>query len=414
VPGESLAYHGERNHFSNWFKARTEFALADRLRPRKVSDFATVEDLRQELLRAIREYRRDTSRGAVVDFDSAAFDRDTAFSRIGGGSLGGKARGLAFVDTLLLQSGIGQRFPGIDITVPQAVVLATDLFDEFLERNGLRDVGLESADEHDIERRFVAADLPAAAERDLSSFVSATPYPLAVRSSSLLEDSQYQPFAGIYATYMLPNDHEREDVRLRQLLTAIKRVYASTFSRAAKRYLDETPYRLEEEKMAVVLQRVVGGRHGQRFYPDLAGVARSHNFYPLPPMRQEDGPRRRRARARRNRRHRRRLLSLLSPLSASHRAVFVRAGHAGQRAARLFRARARPRQLDAVCAGAVRSRSRRGRRARWPRSAPRSLRERRRLRRHLTAGVRLVTFAPMLKHGSSRSRSLSTPCCRCA
>ena len=289
VPGESLAYHGERNHFSNWFKARTEFALADRLRPRKVSDFATVEDLRQELLRAVREYRRDTNRGAVVEFDSAAFDRDTAFSRIGGGSLGGKARGLAFVDTLLLQSGVGHRFPAIDITVPQAVVLATDLFDEFLERNDLRDFGLESADEHEIERRFVAADLPAAAERDLASLVAATPYPLAVRSSSLLEDSQYQPFAGIYATYMLPNDHDRTDVRLRQLLTAIKRVYASTFSRAAKRYLDETPYRLEEEKMAVVLQRVVGGRHGQRFYPDLAGVARSHNFYPLPPMSQEDG-----------------------------------------------------------------------------------------------------------------------------
>src|SRR5262245_11054811 len=288
VPGESLAYHGERNHFSNWFKARTEFALADRLRPRKVSDFATVEHLREELLRAIREYRRDTSRGAVVDFHGA-LDVETTFSRIGGGSLGGKARGLAFVDVLLSQSGIAARFPRVRVTVPQAVVLATDLFDEFLEQNALRDFALESADEHEIARRFVSADLPAAAERDLASFATAAPYPLAVRSSSLLEDSQYQPFAGIYSTYMLPNDHTRTDVRLRQLLTAIKRVYASTFSRAAKRYLSEGPYRLEEEKMAVVLQRVVGGRHDRRFYPDLAGVARSHNYYPMPPMRQEDG-----------------------------------------------------------------------------------------------------------------------------
>ena len=289
VPGESLAYHGERNHFSNWFKARTEFALADRLRPRKVSDFATVEDLREELLRAIHEHRRDTSRGIVVDFDRATLDPETAFSRVGGGSLGGKARGLAFVDALLSRSGLAERFPRVRITVPQAVVLATDLFDEFLEQNGLRDFALESTDEQELERRFVSADLPAAAERDLASFAAATSYPLAVRSSSLLEDSQYQPFAGIYATHMLPNDHDRTDVRLRQLLTAIKRVYASTFSGAAKQYLAEGPYRLEEEKMAVVLQRVVGGRRGSRFYPDVAGVARSHNFYPLPPMRQEDG-----------------------------------------------------------------------------------------------------------------------------
>ena len=289
VPGESLAYHGERNHFSNWFKARTEFALADRLRPRKVSDFPTIEDLRHELVRAIQEHRRDTSRGVVVDFDRATLDPRTTFSRVGGGSLGGKARGLAFVDVLLSQSGIPERFGGVRIAVPQAVVVATDVFDEFLVRNGLRDFALESGDEREVERRFVSADLPAAAELDLASFVGATRYPLAVRSSSLLEDSQYQPFAGIYQTFMLPNDHDRTDVRLRQLLTAIKRVYASTFSRAAKQYLSGGPYRLEEEKMAVVLQRIVGGRHGRRFYPEIGGVARSHNFYPLPPMRSEDG-----------------------------------------------------------------------------------------------------------------------------
>jgi CheY-like chemotaxis protein len=289
VPAESLAYHGERNHFSNWFKARTEFALAHRLRPRKVSDFPTVEDLRHELMRAIQEYRYDTSRGVVVDFDRATFDPEATLCRLGGGSLGGKARGLAFVDVLLSQSRIAERFPGVRLHVPRAVVLGTDMYDEFLERNELRAFALESGDELEIERRFVSGDLPESVERDLAVLVDAMRHPLAVRSSSLLEDSQYQPFAGIYKTFMLPNDHPRADVRLRQLLTAIKRVYASTFGHAAKRYLADAPYRLEEEKMAVVLQRIVGGSHGGRFYPDIAGVARSYNFYPLPPMRPEDG-----------------------------------------------------------------------------------------------------------------------------
>jgi CheY-like chemotaxis protein len=289
VPDASLAYHGERNHFSNWFKARTEFALAHRLRPRRVSDFPTVEHLRQELMRAIQEYRHETSRGVVVDFDRTTFAADATFSRLGGGSLGGKARGLAFLDVLLSQSRIGDRFPGVRIHVPPAVVVGTDVFDEFLQAADLRTFALESADDGEIERRFVSADLPLFAERDLAALVDAIHEPIAVRSSSLLEDSQYQPFAGIYKTFMLPNDHPRTDVRLRQLLTAIKRVYASTFSHGAKRYLGDTPYRLEEEKMAVILQRVVGASHGRRFYPDIAGVARSHNFYPLPPMRSEDG-----------------------------------------------------------------------------------------------------------------------------
>ncbi len=289
VPGESLAYHGERNHFSNWFKARTEFALAHRLRPRKVSDFPTVEHLRQELMRAIQEYRQQTSRGVIVDFDRTTFDGGATFCRLGGGSLGGKARGLAFVDMLLSESHVAERFPGVRIAVPPCVVLGTDVFDEFLEKNQLRDFALESFDEARIEDRFVSTDLPAEVEHDLAALAAAMRYPLAVRSSSLLEDSQHQPFAGIYDTFMLPNDHARVDVRLRQLLTAVKRVYASTFSRAAKQYLTGGPYRLEEEKMAVVLQRIVGDTHGRRFYPNVAGVARSHNFYPLPPMRSEDG-----------------------------------------------------------------------------------------------------------------------------
>jgi CheY-like chemotaxis protein len=289
VPADSLAYHAGRNHFSRWFKARTEFALAHELRPRKVSDFETVEHLRQEVLRAIRDYREQTRRGVVVDFDRESFSPRTSFCRLGGGSLGGKARGLAFVDRLLEESGVAERFPGVSIAVPQSVVLGTDVFDEFLEQDGLRDFALNSADEAEIARRFVEAELPAAVLRDLSALLEVLRYPLAVRSSSLLEDSLYQPFAGIYDTLMFANDNPSLEVRLERLQTAIKRVYASTFKRAAKQYLTGGPYRLEEEKMAVVLQRVVGGARGGRFYPDIAGVARSYNYYPLAPMRSEDG-----------------------------------------------------------------------------------------------------------------------------
>jgi CheY-like chemotaxis protein len=289
LPAESVAYHAERNHFSKWFKARTEFALAHELRPRKVSDFETVEGLRREVLRAIRDHREQTRRGVVVDFDRATFNPETTFCRLGSGALGGKARGLAFVDRLLNTSRIAERFAGARIVVPPSVVIGAEVFDEFLEINGLRELALESANPADLEHRFVAAELSPSVTRDLEAMLAVVRHPIAVRSSSLLEDSQYQPFAGIYDTFMLPNDHARVDVRLRQLLTAIKRVYASTFSAAAKRYFTGSPYRPEEEKMAVVLQRIVGCAHGPRFYPDLAGVARSHNFYPLPPIASRDG-----------------------------------------------------------------------------------------------------------------------------
>jgi CheY-like chemotaxis protein len=289
LPAESVAYHAERNHFSRWFKARTEFALAHELRPRKISDFDTVEDLRLEVLRAIRDYREQTQRGVIVDFDRSTFSPATPFCRIGSGSLGGKARGLAFVDLLLNGSRMSERFRDVRVAVPPAVVLGTDVFDDFLERNQLRGFALDCSNASEIEDRFVGAEVSAEVSRDLAALLAIVHHPLAVRSSSLLEDSQYQPFAGIYDTFMLPNDHPRVDVRLRQLLTAIKRVYASTFSPAAKRYFLGGPYRLEEEKMAVVLQRIVGGARGSRFYPSFAGVARSHNYYPLPPMQSEDG-----------------------------------------------------------------------------------------------------------------------------
>jgi CheY-like chemotaxis protein len=290
VPAESIGFHAARNHFSNWFTARTEFGLARRLRPRRVSDYASLEDLRNDLVASIADYRREQSETLVADFDPHTFDPSTNFfARIGNGSLGGKARGLAFVRYLLNYHGIGRRTPGVRIAVPPAVVLATDCFDRFLARNGLRDLAMSSRDDPRILAEFLATPLPRDVVRKLRAFVEVVRWPLAVRSSSLLEDSQYQPFTGVYETFMLPNNHPDVRVRLRQLQNAIRRVYASTFLCQAKDYLHATPYRLEEEKMAVAIQRVVGTHHGDRFYPDFSGVARSYNYYPTPPLTSEDG-----------------------------------------------------------------------------------------------------------------------------
>jgi len=288
VPGESVAYHAERNHFSKWLKARTEFSLAHELRPQKVTDFPTVEGLRQSLIRSIAAYRRERSQAVVADFDRETFDGTGDFYRIGGGSLGGKARGLAFVRQLLGETRASDRFEGVQVAVPQAVVLATDVFDRFLDEAGLRQFAINCDDDAEIERRFVEAPFPDELRRDLLAFLGRVRHPLAVRSSSILEDSRYQPFTGVYETFMLPNN-ERDAERLDRLLRAVKRVYASTFSSRAKSYLRATPYRLEEEKMAVILQRIVGAGHDGFFYPDFAGVARSHNFYPTSPLRAEDG-----------------------------------------------------------------------------------------------------------------------------
>ncbi len=290
VPPESLAHHAERNDFSRWLTGRTEFALAHKLRPRQLADFASLEHLRSDLIDSIAEYRREQREVLIADFDRHTFDgTGSFFARIGGGSLGGKARGLAFLRYLLNYHRAEQSFPGVHIGVPPAVVLATDCFDQFLAHNHLLEPALGTGDDDEILARFLAAALPREVIQDLKRFLEMVRWPLAVRSSSLLEDSQYLPLTGVYQTYMLPNNHPSPKRRLADLVQAIKRVYASTFSRHAKAYLRATPYRLEEEKMAVILQKVVGASHGSCYYPDFSGVARTHNFYPVPPLRAEDG-----------------------------------------------------------------------------------------------------------------------------
>jgi len=290
IPEDCLMYHAQRNHFSHWLMARTEFALAAKLRPRKVSDFNSPEHLRRDLIESINDYRREQNEVLIADFKPETFKpSQSSFLRIGSGSLGGKARGLAFVRHLLRTRRISKRFPGVRISVPPAVVIATDMFDQFLAENNLSDFALHCDDDSEIQQRFLDSSLPVPLQESLKAFLEEVRYPLAVRSSSLLEDSQYQPFTGVYETFMLGNQQASPQARFEELSEAIKRVYASTFSQHAKAYVRATPYRLEEEKMAVILQQVVGTLHANRFYPDFSGVVRSHNFYPVAPMTFADG-----------------------------------------------------------------------------------------------------------------------------
>jgi len=291
VPPESISFHANRNHFSVWLKARTEFWLAHKLRPQKVSDYSSIEDLRHDIISSLQLYKSLQTRGIITDFVKETFDYENSFARIGGGSLGGKARGLGFINTLITNFNITTRFEGIDIYVPSAVVLGTDVFDQFMEENNLINFALTTENDDEITNRFIHAEkFPEDIVKKLRDFLDLIRVPLAVRSSSLLEDSQFQPFAGIYQTYMLPNNHEYPEVRLKELLNSIKRVYASTFYQAARDYMKMTSYRLEEEKMAVIIQKMVGSeRREGRYYPDFAGVAKSYNFYPVPPQKSSDG-----------------------------------------------------------------------------------------------------------------------------
>ncbi|MFC2135274.1 PEP/pyruvate-binding domain-containing protein [Bacteroidota bacterium] len=290
IPDESILFHASRNHFSNWLKARTEFWLAHILRPKKVSDFDSTEKLRELLINTIKEFRRSRQVGVILDFNKNTFDKTLTFARIGGGSIGGKARGLGFVNNLLSNFNIRQNFKDIDIYVPASVVVGTDVFDYFLDENNLRDFALRAENDEKLLERFLAAnDFPDDVLQDLFDFLKLNDGPLAVRSSSLLEDSQDQPFAGVYETYMIPNIHRDVSTRLYQLLSVMKRIYASIFSQKAKNYIKVTSYRLEEEKMAVIIQKMVGAQHGTRFYPEFSGVAKSYNFYPSEPLKPEDG-----------------------------------------------------------------------------------------------------------------------------
>lgn len=290
VPDSCIEYHASRNHFSNWFKARTEFWLAHQLRPKKVTDFNSVAELRKLLIYYLHDYRTSRHIGVISDFEKTSFNKKNTFARIGTGSLGGKARGLGFVNSLISNFEIRNKYKNVEIFVPSGVVIGADMFDQFLDDNFLRDFALKSKDDKLLFERFIKAKIfPKIVVNNLTDFLSIVKEPIAVRSSSLLEDSQGQPFAGVYDTIMIPNNHNDPDIRLLQLLNAIKQIYCSVFYQKSKDYIKATSYRLEEEKMAVIIERLVGAEHNSRFYPELSGVARSFNFYPSPPFQSTDG-----------------------------------------------------------------------------------------------------------------------------
>ncbi|MCU0559242.1 MAG: phosphoenolpyruvate synthase PpsA [Desulfobacterales bacterium] len=290
IPEASVDYHAQRNHFSSWLMARSEVMLASKLKPVKASDFANTQALKEYLVRCIAERRRGRQKGIITEWTADRFDPDADFIKIGRGSLGGKARGLAFISTLLRQHPeLQARHTEMEIRIPKTVAISTEGFDAFIGENRLAELATREVDDREVAAAFMAAPLPEWLTRRLALLLEQTPCPLAVRSSSLLEDAQFQPFAGIYRTVMLPNLHPDPAVRLHRLESAVKLVYASTYFESPKAFARSTSHRIEEEKMAVVIQHVTGQACGDYFFPALAGVVQSYNFYPIAHMKPEDG-----------------------------------------------------------------------------------------------------------------------------
>ncbi len=290
IPDKSVFYHATRNHFSSWLMARSEILLASKLKPLKTSDFPNIKELKEHLVASIQERRKGRQKGIITDFVSGAFDPAADFIKIGKGSLGGKARGLAFMSTQLKKNPhIHEKFKDITISVPKTLVISTEAFDSFINENKLRDIPTSDYSDNQISEIFLQSSLPDWLHSDLKLFIENINYPLAIRSSSLLEDAQFQPFAGIYKTYMLPNQDLDPDQRLMQLEIAIKLVYASTYLEIPRAYARSTLHRTEDEKMAVILQQLSGNRQSDYFYPALSGVAQSYNFYPISHMKPEEG-----------------------------------------------------------------------------------------------------------------------------
>ncbi|MCD8267459.1 MAG: phosphoenolpyruvate synthase [Parabacteroides sp.] len=287
IPDDSLVYHLSRNHFSRFFYSRAMFPPAEVLKRVDVSDYKDMDEARKLIFDLIVEYRKMKNSGVVAIYQKDRFDEYSNFARIGDGSLGGKGRGLAFMGAMV------KRYPKLETenfstNIPKTVVICTDIFDEFMETNELYPIALGDADDETILKYFLRASLPSSLIDDLMAFFEVVKSPIAVRSSSLLEDSHYQPFAGIYSTYMVPRLEDKYEM-LRLLNDAIKAVYASVFYRDSKAYMTATSNLIDQEKMAIVLQEVVGNHYNDHFYPTLSGVARSLNFYPIGNEKAEDG-----------------------------------------------------------------------------------------------------------------------------
>ena len=289
IPDDALLYHMQRNHFSKWLNARALFPIAEIFKEVSVTQFRDMDEAKRYIFDSITAYRVNKARGVIAEFDRDRYDQYLSFARIGEGSIGGKARGLAFLDSLIKRNRLTDRYDDVVITIPRTVVIGTEIFDEYIEENNLYEIALSDRSDKEILAHFIKARLPFRIHQDLYTFISCINNPIAVRSSSLLEDSHYQPFAGIYSTYMIPNIKFNERIMIEKLSEAIKSVYASAFFKDSKSYMAATLNVIDQEKMGIVLQEVTGRQYGDRFYPAISGVARSINFYPIAPEKPEDG-----------------------------------------------------------------------------------------------------------------------------
>ncbi len=289
IPGDSLVYHAMKNHFSMWLMARGEVKIAKTIFPLKVSDFEDLNEMRDLIIQIIKKRRQDKSRGKIIAFDESSILDEQNIVSMGSGSLGGKGRGLAFVSTLIYDFNFSNLVPEINIRTPRTVIIGTDEFDQFLENNQLHEIIHDEKDYSKIQKAFLEARLSPELTYKLEVFLKLINQPIAVRSSSLLEDSIDQPFAGIFTTFLLPNNNPNFNLRFKQAAEAIKLVYASIYSDNASTYLKAINFKAEDEKMAIVLQEVVGQKHGNYFYPHISGTAQSHNYYPYAHMKPDEG-----------------------------------------------------------------------------------------------------------------------------
>jgi hypothetical protein len=282
VPMSSIIYHSKRNHFSKWLKSRALFPIANLFSQIEFEDFDESDKIREYLVSAIKVCRIYRSRGVIAKFNRNKYDEYLGFSRIGEGALGGKGRGLAFIDNFLKRHNLFDKYPGITISIPRTVVLSTEVFDEFMDDNDLFEYVIqEDVSDQNILDKFISKDLPSWVLDDIKAFLNFSTRPIAVRSSSVLEDSHYQPFAGVFATYMVPPVKDNLDYMLEMVSNAVKSVMASSFYAESKIYIKATSHNLDEDKMAVILQEVTGKEYGDVYYPNVSGVARSINFYPI-------------------------------------------------------------------------------------------------------------------------------------
>ncbi len=289
IPIESFIYHSKRNDFSRWLRAQSLYVLASMIKHINIKEGDNPEDIRAELYRTIKEYRSDRTRGVIAEFSAAHYDETLHFSRIGSGSMGGKGRGLAFLAAEMHALGMRKKYEDVlYLSTPRTVVITTEIFDMFLAENSMNDLYFVNQSDDEILSLFLSKPIPGYLRTCLSQILQVIKVPISVRSSSLLEDSHFQPFAGVYQTCMIPNRGSDEE-RLNELESAIKTVWASTYFKNAKEYLKNTEHSLEDEKMAVIIQQITGSEHGQWWFPNISGVARSLNFYPSPGQKGEDG-----------------------------------------------------------------------------------------------------------------------------